>query len=79
VPGNVKRTLKSGISVPLMLGSYCAGAGRLDLWPGYAYVVYLLAGGLSAVWLMRTASPELLQERASMHAGTKKWDIPLVF
>jgi protein-S-isoprenylcysteine O-methyltransferase Ste14 len=79
VPGNVKRILKSGISVPLMLGSYCAGAGRLDLWPGFAYAGFILAGGLSAVWLMSTASPELLKERSSMHAGTKKWDIPLAF
>lgn len=79
MPGNVKGMLKSGISVPLMLGSYCAGAGRLDLWPGFAYAGFLLVGGLSAVWLMRTASPGLLKERSSRHAGTKKWDIPLVF
>jgi protein-S-isoprenylcysteine O-methyltransferase Ste14 len=79
VPGEVKRVLKSGISVPLMLGSYCAGAGRLDLWPGFAYAGFIFAGGLAAVWLMRSASPELLKERSSMHAGTKKWDIPLAF
>lgn len=76
---NARALAKSAIGIPLMLGCYCAGAGRLDLWPGYAYVVFLLAGGLSANWLMRTASPELLKERATMHAGTKKWDIPLVF
>lgn len=79
MPGKVKRILKSGISVPLMLGAYCAGAGRLDLWPGLAYAGFILAGGLSAVWLMSSASPELLKERSSMHAGTKKWDVPLVF
>jgi protein-S-isoprenylcysteine O-methyltransferase Ste14 len=79
VPGDVKRLLKTGISVPLMLGSYCAGAGRFDLWPGLVYAGYILAGGLSAVWLMSSASPELLKERSRIHAGSKKWDIPLVF
>jgi protein-S-isoprenylcysteine O-methyltransferase Ste14 len=74
-----KGMIKSAISLPLMLGSYCGGAGRLDLWPGFAYAGFLLAGGLSAVWLMRTVSPDLIKERSSRHAGAKKWDIPLVF
>ena len=76
---DVKRMFKSAISVLLMWGCYCAGARRLDLWPGFAYAGFILAGGLAAVGLMRTASPELLKERSSLHAGTKKWDIPLVF
>jgi protein-S-isoprenylcysteine O-methyltransferase Ste14 len=78
MPADAKRMFKSAISVLLMWGCYCAGAGRLDLWPGFAYAGFVLAGGLAAVWLMRTASPELLKERSSLHAGTKRWDIPLV-
>lgn len=74
---NTKTMIKSGISIPLILGSYCAGAGRLDLWPGFAYTAFILAGGMSSVWLMQTRMPDLIEERSRMPAGTKKWDIPL--
>ncbi len=73
-----KGILKSAVSIPLMLGGYCAAAGRFDLWPGYAYVVFLLVGGLSATWLMKTRLPGLLEERSSRGAGAKRWDIPLL-
>ncbi len=74
----VKSILKSAVSIPLMLGGYCAAAGRFDLWPGYAYVLFLFAGGLSATWLMKTRQPELLEERSRGRSGAKRWDIPLL-
>jgi protein-S-isoprenylcysteine O-methyltransferase Ste14 len=69
--------LKGGFTVPVLWGCYCAGAGRLDLWPGIFYAGFLLAGGLLGAWVMKTRAPDLLKERASVHSGTKRWDIPL--
>jgi len=78
VSAGIKGILKSAVTVPLLLGSYYGGAGRLDLWPGYAYVAFLIAGGSSAYWLMKRSSPDLLEERAAAGQGAKRWDIPLV-
>jgi len=75
---DLKRVMKSGLILPLLWGSYVAGARRMDLWPILAYVAFTFTGGAAAMWLMKTRMPGLLEERTQRHAGTKRWDIPLV-
>jgi protein-S-isoprenylcysteine O-methyltransferase Ste14 len=78
VPPQRKFKLKIALGVVFILAAYCAGSGRLDLWPGWCYAGYfLLMLTLSHAVLGRVA-PDLIKERVSVHAGSPQWDTAIV-
>ena len=70
--------LKIVLGVLMLVGAYCAGSGRIDLWPGWCYAAYsLVAAGASYLISVRVA-PDLIAERVSWDEGVKRWDRPIV-
>jgi protein-S-isoprenylcysteine O-methyltransferase Ste14 len=78
MPPQLKFKLKIALGVVFILAAYCAGSGKLDLWPGWCYAgCFLLMLTLSHSVLSRVA-PDLIKERVSVHAGSLRWDTAIV-
>jgi protein-S-isoprenylcysteine O-methyltransferase Ste14 len=72
----VRRKIFSGAL--LFLGAYCAGSGRIDLWPGWGYAGFFLVTISSACLIAVRVAPDLLVERVSWGTDVKRWDRPIV-
>jgi hypothetical protein len=70
--------LKIALGVVLMLAAYCAGSGRVDLWPGWCYAGFFLMMLMVSHTVLRRVAPDLIQERESVHAGTLRGDTEIV-
>jgi protein-S-isoprenylcysteine O-methyltransferase Ste14 len=70
--------LKIVLGVLMLLGAYCAGSGRLDLWPGWCYAVFSLTTMAASYLVAIRVAPDLIVERVSWDAGVKRWDRPIV-
>src|SRR6266481_2492032 len=70
--------LKIVLGVLLMLGSYCAASGRVDLWPGWFYAAFFLVAFSASYLIAVRMAPDLIVERVSWDAGVKRWDRPIV-
>jgi hypothetical protein len=66
------------LGVILILGAYCAGAGRIDAWPGWAYTAFFLATFASSYIILSKVAPDLMVKRVSWGAGVAPWDRPIV-
>ena len=62
----------------MMEGAYCAGCGRVDLWPGWCYAAFFLVTLATSYLTARRVAPDLIVERVSWDAGVKRWDRPIV-
>ena len=70
--------IKIALGVLLMIGAYCAGSGRLDLWPGWCYAgFFLIMLSASYVVLLRVA-PDLVVQRVSWPADAMRCDKVIV-
>ncbi|MBN1921817.1 MAG: isoprenylcysteine carboxylmethyltransferase family protein [Anaerolineae bacterium] len=59
-------------------GALLGGAGRLDWWEAWAFLIgYFLIALTSVLWMLRT-QPELARERQHPGQNMKKWDNVLV-
>ena len=70
--------LKIVLGVLFMLGAYCGGSGRIDLWPGWCYTGFFLVMFLVSFRIVLRVAPDLIVERVSWDAGAKRWDKPIV-
>ncbi|HYW48038.1 MAG TPA: isoprenylcysteine carboxylmethyltransferase family protein [Bryobacteraceae bacterium] len=70
--------LKIVLGVLFMLGAYCAGCGRIDLWPGWCYAAFFLVMFLASFRIALRVAPDLIVARVSWDAGAKRWDQPIV-
>jgi len=70
--------LKIVLGVLMMLGAYCAGSGRVDLWPGWCYAAFFLVTFAVSYSIAIRVAPDLIVERVSWDAGMKRWDRPIV-
>lgn len=70
--------LKIALGVVLMLVAYCAGSGRVDLWPGWCYAGFFLIMLVGSHSVLVRVAPDLVVERVSMHAENLRWDTWIV-
>lgn len=70
--------LKIVLGVLMVLSAYCAGSGRVDLWPGWGYAAFCLVASISSYLIASRVAPDLIVERVSWDAGVKRWDRPIV-
>ena len=70
--------MKIVLGVLMLLGAYCAGSGRFDLWPGWCYAAFALATVVASYRVAIRVAPDLIVERVSWDAGVKRWDQPIV-
>jgi protein-S-isoprenylcysteine O-methyltransferase Ste14 len=70
--------LKIALGALLMLVAYCAGSGRVNLWPGWCYAGFFLVMLLVSYSVLRKVAPGLILERVAVHAATVRWDTPIV-
>lgn len=70
--------LKIVLGALMVLGAYCAGSGRLDLWPGWGYAAFCLLTLITSYLIASKVAPDLIVERVSWDAGVKRWDRPIV-
>src|SRR6266567_849532 len=73
-----KFQLKIVLGVLMMLGAYCAGSGRVDLWPGWCYAAFFLVAFSVSYSIAVRVAPDLVVERVAWDAGVKRWDRPIV-
>jgi hypothetical protein len=78
VSPQLKFQLKIALGVVLMLVAYCAGSGRVDLWPGWCYAGFFLMMLMVSHIVLRWVAPDLIRERVSVHAGTLRGDTGIV-
>src|SRR5215471_14130785 len=70
--------LKIALGVLFMLASYCAGCGRIDLWPCWSYAAFFLITLTGSYLVLARVAPDLIVERVSWQAGVMRWDKPIV-
>jgi len=70
--------LKIVLGILMILGAYCAGSGRVDLWPGWCYAAFFLVALTTSYRIARRVAPDLIVERVSWGEGAKQWDRPIV-
>jgi protein-S-isoprenylcysteine O-methyltransferase Ste14 len=70
--------LKIAIGVLLVLVAYCAGARRIDLWPGWCFAGFFLVILAGSGRALARVAPDLVAERVSWHEGVMQWDKPIV-
>ena len=70
--------LKIALGVFFMLVAYCAGCGRIDLWPGWCYAAFFLITFIGSYLVLARIAPDLIVERVSWHSGVMRWDKPIV-
>jgi protein-S-isoprenylcysteine O-methyltransferase Ste14 len=74
----LKFELKIVLGVVLIWVAYCAGSGRVDLWPGWCYAGFFLVMLIVSQNILRRVAPDLILERVSVHSGSQRWDTPIV-
>jgi len=70
--------VKIVMGVALLAASYCAAAGRIDLWPGWCYAGFSLVTLAASYVALARVAPDIIVERVSWHAGMMRWDKPIV-
>jgi hypothetical protein len=67
------------LGVLMMLASYCAASGRIDLWPGWCFAAFFLMALSAGYFVLNRVAPDLMVERVSWGAGVLSADKPIVF
>ncbi|ASW10888.1 isoprenylcysteine carboxyl methyltransferase (plasmid) [Rhizobium sp. 11515TR] len=74
-----KKAISYAIGLPLaLLVLIFLPAGRLDWWPGWAFIIFLVVIYGIALLIMRRVNPVIFRARSRFQAGTKGWDLILV-
>ncbi|MDK4702041.1 isoprenylcysteine carboxylmethyltransferase family protein [Rhizobium sp. CNPSo 4062] len=78
-PMSRKKAISYAIGLPLaLLVLIFLPAGRLDWWPGWAFIIFLVVIYGIALLIMRRVNPVIFRARSRFQAGTKGWDLILV-
>lgn len=78
-PMSRKKAISYAIGLPLaLLVLIFLPAGRLDWWPGWAFIIFLVVIYGIALLIMRRVNPVIFRARSRFQAGTKRWDLILV-
>ncbi|MCZ3374931.1 methyltransferase family protein [Rhizobium sp. AG207R] len=78
-PMSRKKAISYAIGLPLaLLVLIFLPAGRLDWWPGWAFIIFLVVVYGIVLLIMRRVNPVIFRARSRFQAGTKGWDLILV-